>query len=683
MAIQGEDSAQSGQARMRFVVLLFIGTFILRTLLAFLFREAPIVVIDESLYTNIARSLLWEGKLAYRGQPIDYPYLLYPLLLMPVYGLQSLLGLDVYRMVQVFGTLLICSSVFPVFLFARDFAKDESKALLAAGMAALMPDMLMGAYEMTECVIWPLALWMTFFAYRLYAGRGVRYGYLTAAFAGLMFFAKPGAIAMGAALLAVHIVIVALGNRKELLHAILPVVLLAGMLLLMFALYKALYPADSSLIGLYDKQTSNWRASDVLVAIEATFMMVFLFAFSCGGIFALVPFAFLKDYEERDRRFIFAYSCGLLAAIIGTAVFVVPYMWDSSLGTLPLHLRYCAMFVPAYFVFAIRAKRAKGKVQKSLYIALIVFIALCIFPGARVGFPKDDGSSIDSVMLSAFYTTPRLDGGLGGTLLTIFVIVWIVCVIYALTIGWNQRVIRMCASFFAVFLLYNNVCAYLHTNVPIDSTIGDDAREINAILEEKSPCLGVTQRMYNDIYSYWLESRLNRPMQQVTIDQMCASMASTGGVYEPFIPIDQSPNVGNGLTPDTETLILGKTIAEHLEVSDSVETYTTTNGHFTAAYITKGERWVDSMMYGMSEDILKAGVEGQIQFYDGRRNIDGHAVLHITAYGSGTLNVGGVSIPLSEEETTYDVTVPFGNGLISVTSDEDVVITRYSSDRAE
>ena len=83
-------------------------------LLAFLLRRAPIVIIDEGLYTNIARSLAWEGKIAFRGQPVPYPYILYPLLLVPVYRLQALLGGDLYRWVQVFNVLVICTSVFPV-----------------------------------------------------------------------------------------------------------------------------------------------------------------------------------------------------------------------------------------------------------------------------------------------------------------------------------------------------------------------------------------------------------------------------------------------------------------------------------------------------------------------------------------------------------------------------------------
>lgn len=677
-----EQSSEALRIRMGYVVLLFAAAFLVRTLLAFLFREAPIVVIDESLYTNIARSLAWEGKLAYRGQPINYPYLFYPLLLTPVYWLQSLLGGDIYRFIQVFNTLLITSSVFPAFLFARDFTGDDRKALLTALVVALMPDMLMGAYLMTECVLWPLALWLTFFAYRMFSERGAQYGYLTALFAGLMFFTKPGAIVVGAVLLAIRLIEALIRDRKAILNAIGPILLLAAFVGLTFLVYKLLYPAQSSLIGLYDKQTSNWRASDALVAAEATLLTVLLFVFACCGIFGMVPFAFIRDYECAERRFILSFSCGVLAAILGTAVFVVPYTWDSSLGALPLHLRYCSMFIPAYFVFSIHAQRAKGKIGKPLMIALAVFAVLCIFPGARSGFVKDFSSSIDSITLNSFHTTSRLDGDISGLILTVLTLLFVVYLFFSLSLGWTRKVIRMCTVFLVVFLLYNNVCAYINANVSIDSTISADAREVNEILNEEYPCLGVTQRHYDDIYSYWLESRLNKPMQQVTIDQMFSEMQSTGGVYEPFTPVDQAPNVGNGLTTDTQTLILGKTIAEHLELSDSVRTEITTNGHFTIAYITEGERWVDSMMYGMAEDVFYADGKGLIQIFDAQRNIDGNVYLHITAYGSGTLVVGGTSIALTPFETTYDLTLPFNGGSIPFSCDQDVTITGYITDRA-
>ena len=58
-------------------LLLFGAAFLIHVVLNMTVNKAPKVVIDEGLYTNIARSLAWDGELAFRGQPINYPYLLY------------------------------------------------------------------------------------------------------------------------------------------------------------------------------------------------------------------------------------------------------------------------------------------------------------------------------------------------------------------------------------------------------------------------------------------------------------------------------------------------------------------------------------------------------------------------------------------------------------------------------
>ena len=164
------------------IVLLFLISFLTHTLLNICTKENVTVVIDEGLYTNIARSLAWDGTLAFRGQPIDYPYLLYPFLLVPFYWANRLLGGDVYRIIQIFNTFLITSSVFPIYFFASDFTKNHKKSLAAAVIVALMPDMIMGGYEMTECLIWPLALWMIFFCYRFFTFNQLKYGLLTMLF---------------------------------------------------------------------------------------------------------------------------------------------------------------------------------------------------------------------------------------------------------------------------------------------------------------------------------------------------------------------------------------------------------------------------------------------------------------------------------------------------------------------
>ena len=120
---ENETEVRKGLCSAGMILLaIYVLSFAVRLVCALLFRKNPLVVIDENLYTNLARFLSDGFTVSYRGQPIDYPSLLYPLLLCPVYLLERLLGGDIFRWIQVFNCLLMASSVFPAYLFAKDFS---------------------------------------------------------------------------------------------------------------------------------------------------------------------------------------------------------------------------------------------------------------------------------------------------------------------------------------------------------------------------------------------------------------------------------------------------------------------------------------------------------------------------------------------------------------------------------
>lgn len=659
--------------------LLYLISFLVHCVLNIAVNEGPTVIIDEGLYPNIARSLAWEGKIAFRSQPVDYPYIFYPILLVPVFRLNRLLGGDIYRYVQVFNTLLITSSVIPAWLFALDFTKDKKKAFLTALLVSFMPDMLMGGYEMTESVIWPMAIWLMYFSYHWYTQGKLYCGLMTALFTGLMFFTKPGAIAFGAVLLIVHLVLSIKNNRQQIRSSVLSIVLLLVVIAAIYALYIFGFGQQKTILGLYDKQTSEWNPKDILVAIEATFLMIFLFIFACGGIFALIPIVFLKKYEPENRNYIIAALFGMLAVFIGTGVFVVPYKWDSSLGRLPLHMRYCSMFIPAFFVFAIGLElpARELKNRKAINIALTVFALLSLFPGARSGFVPGKTGTIDSIVLSAFHTTNRVNGAAAGWIPTFAVICFSVYLFFELKKGWEKSLITNAAYFLMGFMLFNALCAHINAAVPISPTIRKDANEVNSLIKDHE-CLGVTQRYYDDIYSYWLDCHLNAPMQEVTIEQMFIKMDESGGVYTPFVPIEQAPNINNHSTPDTDIFVLGMTVGDQLKLSENVKAHQTANGHFTVVEITPGERWVDSMIYGLTDYTLYQDKTGFLKIFNGNPNPDGTLNLSITAAGNSTLVVNGGAIPLEPQRAVYELTLPYSDVITIKAEDGDAEIYSYS-----
>lgn len=677
------DPKRSHKGTFLYLLLLYVASFLVHVILNIAVTGGPTVVIDEGLYTNIARSIAWEGKIAFRSQPVDYISIFYPLLLVPVYRLNWLLGGDIYRVIQVFNTLLITSSVIPAFLFALDVTKDRRKAFWTALLVSLMPDMVMGGYLMTESVLWPMALWLLYFAYRWYTREQNLYGLLTALFTGLMFFTKPGAVAFGAVLILVRTVLMLRGKQRDMRGALMPILLLLLMIAGIYALYVFGFGQDMSVLGLYDKQTSEWQPKDILVALEATFLTVFLFVFACGGIFALFPLLFLKEYEPKDRTFIRACYLGILAVIIGTAVFVVPFRWGHRLGQLPLHLRYASMFIPAFFVFALTIEQNDRQMRsriRTVRAVLIVFAVLCMFPGVRSGFVYNSSfksNPIDSLVLSAFCTTTRLNGRAAGLLATFLMLIFCAYLLVEAGKGWKGSLQKNAALFLMAFTVFNAVCAHINAAIPIDPGIGKDANEVRERIGAET-ALGISQRFYDDIYSYMLDAHLNRPMQQVTVEQMFLKMNESKGVYSPFIPEAQSPNLNNHETPDTDLFVLGMTIAEHLELRPGVQAFPTENGHFTVARITKGERWLDSMLYGMDDNMLAESHPGILDIYDGgTSNLDGQLHLTVTASGSGTLSIGSETVQLTPEKTDYELVLQWSTSYAVRAENGDAALYSY------
>ncbi|MBQ6509127.1 MAG: glycosyltransferase family 39 protein [Flexilinea sp.] len=661
------------------ILVLYLVSFLIHCVLNIAVNEGPTVIIDEGLYTNLARSLAWEGKIAFRSQPIDYPYILYPLLLVPVYKLNRLLGGDIYRFIQVFNTILVTSSVIPAWFFALDFTKNKQKAFYTALLVSFMPDMIMGGYTMTESLIWPIALWLMYFSYRWYTQGKTSFGLLTALFTGLMYFAKPGAVAFGAVLMIIQLILSIKNKTKQIRSAVLSIGLLLVLIAAIYALYIFGFGQQKTFLGLYNKQTSEWTSKDILVAIEGTFLMTLVFTFACGGFFVLFPIFFLKKYESEDRNYILASLLGMLAVIIGTAVFVVPYKLFGGLGKLPLHMRYCSMFIPAFFVFTIGLElpARELKDRKAINIALIIFAVLCIFPGVRSGFVAGKTGTIDSIALSSFHTTNRLNGTATGWISTLSVICFIAYIYFELKNGWEKSLLKNSILFFMGFMLFNALCAHINAAVPIDPTIRKDALEVNSNIKDHTS-LGITQRYYDDIYSYWLDCHLNEPMQQITIEQMFVEMDKSGGVYTPFVPIEQAPNINNHSTPDTETFVLGMTVGDQLKLSDNVNAHQTANGHFTVVEITPGERWVDSMIYGLTDITLYQDKTAFLHIFNEPQNTDEEMTLSIAASGNSSLVVNGVSFELDPEKTIYELTLPYSRVITITPENGDAKIYSYT-----
>jgi glycosyltransferase involved in cell wall biosynthesis len=119
--------------------------------------SSPWIMVDELVYSDMARSFAATGHFLIRGVHANYG-VVYPLLLSPVYAALGSMA-DVYAWARVVDALLMASAVFPAYLLARRVVRPPA-ALASAVLAVALPSTAYVGTLMTENVFYPLFLWL-------------------------------------------------------------------------------------------------------------------------------------------------------------------------------------------------------------------------------------------------------------------------------------------------------------------------------------------------------------------------------------------------------------------------------------------------------------------------------------------------------------------------------------------
>ncbi|HET7567803.1 MAG TPA: glycosyltransferase family 39 protein, partial [Gaiellaceae bacterium] len=118
---------------------------------------SPWIMVDELIYSDMARSFAATGHFLLRGESAGYAPL-YPLLISPVYAAAGPVS-HVYDWIRVVNGLLLPTAVFPAYLLARRVVKPPA-AFVAAVLAIAVPSAVYVGTVMTENLFYPLFLWL-------------------------------------------------------------------------------------------------------------------------------------------------------------------------------------------------------------------------------------------------------------------------------------------------------------------------------------------------------------------------------------------------------------------------------------------------------------------------------------------------------------------------------------------
>jgi hypothetical protein len=225
-----------------------VASAVLRALLA---RQlvAPFIMVDELIWSELARGIADAGEPLLRDQPNPGYSVVYPLLISPAYLLFDSLP-TAYAAVKTMNALLMSLAAIPGFFVARRVV-GRSYALLAAVLTVAVPSLAYTGTVMTENAFYPLFLVVILVLLVSLERPTPLWVVLLLALAGLAYATRVQAVALGPAILLAPLLL-ALFERRGLRETVSRFRWLYGIVLGAAVVALAVQAAGGGLLGAYE-----------------------------------------------------------------------------------------------------------------------------------------------------------------------------------------------------------------------------------------------------------------------------------------------------------------------------------------------------------------------------------------------------------------------------------------------
>ncbi len=210
---------------------------------------APFIMVDELIWSEIARGIADTGEPLLRDQPNPGYSVVYPLLISPAYLLFDSLP-TAYAAVKTMNAVLMSLAAIPAFFLARRVVRD-SYALLAALLAVAVPSLAYTGTVMTENAFYPLFLAVILVLVVTLERPTPLWVVLLLALTGLAYATRVQAIALGPAILLAPLVL-AVFEPRGLREAVARFRWLYGIVLGAAAVALVVQIAGGGLLGAYE-----------------------------------------------------------------------------------------------------------------------------------------------------------------------------------------------------------------------------------------------------------------------------------------------------------------------------------------------------------------------------------------------------------------------------------------------
>ena len=371
------------------IIVIYFVVVAIRFLLALATSVYPTIGIDEFLYYSLARSIATKGELLFRGQPADYSYILYPLVLSPIY-LVFKEGVNYYRLIQLWNIIIMSLSVFPVYGLSRLMLKNEKESLIVASLFMVLPDFILGQIIFSEAIIYPLFFALMYAAYCCIEKPRFKYLIYIGLLGGLLYSAKPGAV-LPAVIFLVYVLAQALinKNRRQVIATFAGMAVLCVVPLAFLVLAKYCFGYSGSGFSVYNSQIGTELGWHLEKFFKFLAIYPYYFLLSCGVVGVAYPITRYKRWNSVQKAFWWFIIVCIIGMIIGTCWTVNRYEYRTNRA----HLRYVAMYIPLMLLFCLlpemsREKSSKKEIKKNKMpiILLMLYIVGCtLIWGCKAG----------------------------------------------------------------------------------------------------------------------------------------------------------------------------------------------------------------------------------------------------------------------------------------------------------
>ncbi len=597
------------------LILLYFCAVTIRFLLATEATSYPVLYIDEFLYSNLGRSIVTSGKLLFNGQPANYSYILYPLLIAPAY-LFFPEGSNFYRIIQLWNIILMSLTIFPFNALCKKLLRDNRKAFIATAICMLLPDFMLGQYIFSEAILYPLFFGLIYciciYIEEKTPGRLLYIGIL----GGLMYCTKPGSVAPAVLFLIMALAgSIARKEKKTTLAAAGGFLSFFAVILFFWCLAKFAFGYSGNVFSIYDIQVANSGNLNLGIFLQSAVTYPYYFILSCGIIGFVLPFLSWKSWDNNIRKFWWFTLVSLFFMMVGTAWVINRPEENANL----LHIRYSAIFIPLVFLFCFLpgstdkkklAWQPKAMIGPGMLLAFI--LVSTIIWGSKTGARSPQIYPLMSLIVLTDNVLPLSSQIIGDII--IIVLTCSLFFLYYIKRPGKLLLQRICISFVALFMLINGICGYVFVS----------RDNVKALAEDGMDALRLTDG-HDFIYLKTLEGQLDgginintkRNPDVVLMNDLMNHLSENQGRYIPFVPVSLRGYKADVPTADTDTLLLDDAAYPLVKINASAATaQLSKHTWFSVIHFTPGERVFDSIIGEVFNGTLSTNKPGVLLIFN-------------------------------------------------------------------